>query len=64
MEGGEPSNADLPGTYTLTLGYYNCPSIVAPDSIPTAVTDGVDQQTYAGTSALTFVVEAAPIFTG
>lgn len=54
----------LPGTYTLTLGYYMCPSIVAPGSIPTAVTAGVDQQTYAATSTFTFVVEAVPTFTG
>lgn len=55
----------LPGTYTLTLGYrYVSPAAAAPGSIPTAVIDSVDQQTYAGTSTLTFVVEAAPVFTG
>lgn len=55
----------LPGTYTLTSLYtYECPSAAAPGSIPTAVTAGVDQQTYAGTGTFTFVVEAAPVFTG
>lgn len=55
----------LPGNYTLILEtrYVN-PWATTPGAVPMSVTVGVDQQTYVATHTFTFVVQAAPVFTG
>lgn len=54
----------LPGNYILTLETRFVIPFTTPGSVPMSVTVGVDQQTYVATHTFTFVVLAAPVFTG